>query len=116
MRGRAWDALPIVFCWALHSPWWPASGSDAAGACAGQAAAAPGTDKDFWNRALKTPLSNDSKPASSGKSAYPELYRGGETGSVPVHAAYVSVLHACLERIRNGNDTQQNLAGPYQAL
>ena len=90
--------------------------SDAASACAGQAAAAPGTDKDFWNRALKTPLSDDSKPASGGKSAYPELYRGGETGSASVHTAYVSVIHACLERICNGSDMHLHLAGPYQGF
>ena len=76
------------------------------GARAGQAAAAPGTDKDFWNRALKTPLGDDSKPASGGKGAYPELYRGEDRTST-VQAAYVSAIYAWLDLICNSSVTQQ---------
>ena len=43
---------------------------------AGEPAAKPGTDKDFWNRALQTPI-DDKQPASGAGTHYPELYRGG---------------------------------------
>ena len=81
--------------------------------CAGQAAAAPGTDKDFWNRALKTPLSDDPKPVSGGKGAYPELYRG-EDRTTTAHAAYVSASCACPTLICNGSVTQQYCFRPRQ--
>ena len=56
----------------------------------GGAAAKPGTDKDFWNRALQTPI-HDKQPAGGGGVQYPELYRGG-TGTATMQTSQVSAV------------------------
>lgn len=50
--------------------------------CTGEAAGKPGTDKDFWNRALQTPI-NDKQQAKGSDVHYPELYRGAGGGTMP---------------------------------
>lgn len=57
---------------------------------AGEGAGKPGTDKDFWNRALQTPIS-DKQPARGSDVHYPELYSGG-AGGAAVQSGKVRLL------------------------
>ena len=63
-------------------------------ACTGEAPAKPGTDKDFWNRALHTPI-DDKEAASSGKVQYPDLYKGGAGMSTMSYVSQLALLLSC---------------------
>ena len=64
----------------------------------GEAAGKPGTDKDFWNRALQTPI-HDKQLTGRSDVHYPELYRGGTGGAtLPTGQVSSSALDTPLAR------------------